>query len=168
MGSDNTLTTQSITPGSSPVILILQNTAGSGEVDNTPPAPIDDLDATTGFNVGEINLEWTAVGDGLMDVSTYVQTLAKSNPGMPVFVESISNSARPIPFLTHEHWKGYPNLKAADIVSFLKLCRRGHSIDVDKPAPGTDEKEFEQQHQRTEFLKSIDYLRKHCNAGLKY
>ena len=112
--------------------------------------------------------QWTAVGDGLMDVSTYVQTLATSNPGMPVFVESISNSARPIPFLTHEHWKGYPNLKAADIVDFLKLCRRGHSIDVDKPAPGTDEKEFEQQQQRTDFLKSIDFLRKHCNAGLMY
>lgn len=111
--------------------------------------------------------QWTALGDGLMDVPAYVQTLAKSNPGMPVFVESISNSPRPIPFLTKEHWKGYPNLHAADIVDFLKLCRRGHEIGVDQPAPGTGKKEFERQHQRTEFLKSIEYLRKHCNAGLK-
>ena len=111
--------------------------------------------------------EWTAVGDGLMDVSTYVQTLAKSNPSMPIFVESISNSARPIPFLTYEHWKGYPNLTAANIVDFLKLCRRGHEIEIDQPEPGMDKKEFDRQHQRTEFLKSIEYLRKHCSAGLK-
>lgn len=111
--------------------------------------------------------QWTAVGDGLMDVSTYVQTLAKSNPGMPIFVESISNSARPIPFLTDPHWRGYPNLKAAGIVDFLRLCRRGHSIEIDQPEPGMDKKEFDRQHQRTEFLKSIQYLREHCNAGLK-
>lgn len=111
--------------------------------------------------------QWTAVGDGLMDVSTYVKTLARSKPGMPVFVESISNSARPIPFLTDEHWKGYPNLKASDITDFLKLCRRGHEIETDQPTAGMDKKEFDRKHQRNEFLKSIDYLRKHCNAGLK-
>ncbi|TWU58361.1 sugar phosphate isomerase/epimerase family protein [Rubripirellula reticaptiva] len=111
--------------------------------------------------------QWTAVGDGLMDVPTYVQTLAKSKPGMPIFVESISNSARPIPFLTDEHWKGYPDLKAADIKDFLKLCRRGHAIEVDEPASGVNKKEFDQQHQRAEFLKSIDYLRENCNCGLK-
>ena len=111
--------------------------------------------------------QWTAVGEGLMDVPTYVQTLAHANPGMPVFVESISNSARPIPFLTEQYWKGYPDLRAADMVDFLKLCRRGHAIEVDQPAPGMDAKEFEQQHQRNEFLRSIDYLREHCSAGLK-
>ncbi len=114
-----------------------------------------------------VTFQWTAVGDGLMDVPTYVQTLSKSNPAMPIFVESISNSARPIPFLTDEHWEGYPNLKAADIVDFLKLCRRGRAIAIDQPAPGMNKKEFEQQHQRSEFLKSIEYLREHCNAGLK-
>jgi len=111
--------------------------------------------------------QWTAVGDGLMDVPTYVQTLAKSNPGMPIFVESISNSARLIPYLTDEHWQGYPNLKAANIVDFLKLCRRGHPIEIDEPADGEDQKDFDRQHQRAEFLKSVEYLRRHCNAGLK-
>ncbi|TWU31811.1 sugar phosphate isomerase/epimerase family protein [Novipirellula artificiosorum] len=111
--------------------------------------------------------QWTAVGDGLMDVPAYVKTLAKSNPGMPIFVESISNSARPIPFLTEEHWEGYPNLKAKSIVDFLALCRRGHEIGVDEPAEGVDAKKFDQQHQRGEFLKSIEYLRANCRAGLR-
>jgi len=111
--------------------------------------------------------QWTAVGDGMMDVPTYVQTLAKSNPGMPVFVESISNSARPIAYLTDQHWKGYPNLKATDIVDFLRLCRRGQPIEIDLPPAGMNQKDFDQRHQRREFLGSINYLRSNCGAGLK-
>ena len=111
--------------------------------------------------------QWTAVGEGLMDVPVYVRMLAESNPGMPVFVESISNSARPIPFLTDEHWQGYPDLSAADIVDFLKVLRRGHELAIDEPQPGMNRQEFDQQHQRNEFLKSIEYLREHCNAGRK-
>lgn len=111
--------------------------------------------------------QWMAIGDGMMDVPTYTQTLAKSNPGMPIFVESISNSARPIPFLTDQHWQAYPNLKAAGIVDFLKLVHRGRSTDVKEPPPGGNKKEFDRQHQQSEFLKSIRYLREHCNAGLK-
>jgi len=111
--------------------------------------------------------QWTAVGEGLMDVPTYVKTLAKANPGMPIFVESISNSARSIAFLTDEHWRGYPKLAAADIVDFLKLVRRGHKIEIDMPEPGVDRKTFDQQHQQNEFLKSVEYLRKHAGAGLK-
>lgn len=111
--------------------------------------------------------QWTAVGEGLMDVPAYVQTLARANPGMPVFVESISNSARPIPFLTDEHWRGYPGLNAADIVGFLKLVRRGHALDIDQPEPGMDQKEFDRAHQQMEFRNSIEYLRRHAGAGLK-
>ena len=79
--------------------------------------------------------QWTAIGEGLMDVPSYLGTLAKANPGMPIFVESISNSPRPIPYLTDEHWQGYPKLAASDIVSFLKLLRRGHEMEIDQPDP---------------------------------
>ncbi|MEM9365501.1 MAG: sugar phosphate isomerase/epimerase [Planctomycetota bacterium] len=111
--------------------------------------------------------QWTAVGEGLMDVPTYVQTLANTNPGMPIFVESISNSARPIPFLKDEHWQGYPGLAATDILDFLKLVRRGHKIEVESPHPGMDQKTFDRRHQQAEFLQSIAYLREHANAGRK-
>jgi sugar phosphate isomerase/epimerase len=112
--------------------------------------------------------QWTAIGDGLMDVSAFTRYMATLCPGVPLFVESISNSSRPIPFLTTDFWQGYPNLRAAVLVDFLKLCRRGHPIEVVKPAPGMDTKVFERQHQRTEFEKSIAYLRHHCGAGINY
>ena len=111
--------------------------------------------------------QWMAIGDGMMDVPKYVKTLSQSNPEMPVFVESISNSNRPIPYLTEEHWKGYANLHASNIVDFLALCRRGKPMDVDLPPEGADKKEFDRMHQKAEFLKSIGYLRRECGAGRK-
>jgi sugar phosphate isomerase/epimerase len=111
--------------------------------------------------------QWMAVGEGMMDVPSYVKTLAESNPEMPIFVESISNSARPIPYLTKEYWKAYPNLNASKIIDFLALVRQGKPAEIDLPAEGQDQKTFNQEHERSEFLKSIAYLREHCGAGLK-
>lgn len=111
--------------------------------------------------------QWMAVGEGMMDVPRYVKTLADANPGMPIFVESISNSARPIPFLTKEHWEAYPDLNASQIIDFLSLLRKGQTAKIDKPTDGQDQKTFDRNHQRGEFLKSIAYLRDHCGVGLK-
>ncbi len=86
-------------------------------------------------------------------------------PGVPLFVESISNSPRPIPYLKDEFWKGFPNLNAQDIVSFLTLCQKGHAIEVDTPEAGMDKNEFDQKRQKSEFLKSVAYLRTNCGAG---
>jgi len=112
--------------------------------------------------------QWTAIGDGLMDVPAFTRYMAALCPGVPLFVESISNSSRPIPFLTADFWKGHPNLRAADLVDFLKLCRRGRPIEIVKPAPGMDAKTFERQHQHSEFEQSIVYLRRHCGAGINH
>lgn len=111
--------------------------------------------------------QWTAIGDGMMDAPAFAKHLATNSPGVPLFVESISNAARPLPFLTKEHMAGYPNLRAADIVDFLKQLRKGKPIEIDLPPAGMNKKTFEQQHQKAELEKSFDYLRKHCNVGIK-
>lgn len=112
--------------------------------------------------------QWTAIGEGLMDAPAYTQYMATLCPDVPLFVETISNSPRTIPFLKADFWKGYPNLRAEDIVDFLALLRRGHPIEVAKAPPGMNVKTFEQENQRTEFEKSIAYLRRHCGAGRKH
>jgi sugar phosphate isomerase/epimerase len=111
--------------------------------------------------------QWTAIGDGMMDAPAFAKYLATNSPGVPLFVESISNSARPLPFLTKEHMAGYPNLRAADMVDFLKLLRRGKPIEIDLPPAGMDQKTFDQLHQKAELEKSFAYLRQHCNVGVK-
>ena len=111
--------------------------------------------------------QWTALGDGLMDVPAYAGYLAELCPGVPIHVETISNEHRPIPFLTEKHMQVYPNLKAGDLTDFLKLMRRGRMIPLLEPAAGEDPKTFEQNHQRFEFEQSIAYLRDVCGVGKK-
>ncbi len=111
--------------------------------------------------------QWTAIGDGLMDAPAFAKQLAANSPGVPLFVESISNSARPLPFLTQEHMAGYPNLRASGMVDFLKLLRRGKPIELERPPAGMDQKTFDQQHQKAELEKSFAYLRQHCDVGVK-
>lgn len=109
--------------------------------------------------------QWTAIGSGLMDVPKYVRRFAQLCPEAPFNVESISNSQRPIPFLKKDHMAMYPDLRAEGMVDFLKLLRRGHAIPIEVPAEGDDPKLFEQNHQRFEFERSIDYLRNKCGVG---
>jgi len=109
--------------------------------------------------------QWTAIGQGLMDVPAFIKYMAELCPGVPLFVETISNSARPIPFLTKDYWKGYPKLRAAGIVDFLALLRRGHPLEIVQPPVGIAKKTFDQRYQRAEFEQSIAYLRRCCGAG---
>jgi 3-oxoisoapionate decarboxylase len=109
--------------------------------------------------------QWTAVGEGLMDVPAYVATMARLCPEVPLLVETISNSPRPIPYLRADHWKVYPKVRAADIVDFLALGRRGHAIPTVQPPAGADPKAFEQEFQRGELERSLAYLRAHGPAG---
>ena len=103
--------------------------------------------------------QWTAIGDGLMDVDAYVGHLQSVCQDVPVFVETISNSQRPIPFLTDDWWTAFPTLKAAEITDFLQLLRRGAALNVERPPAGMTKKAFDQQHQRREFEKSVARLR---------
>ncbi len=111
--------------------------------------------------------QWTAVGQGLMDFPLYAELMAKLCPGVPMQVETISNSPRPLPYLTDEFWTGFPELDAAGIVPFLKMLRRGHELEFLKPPEGMDQKTFDIQHQQSELAASLDYLREHCHVGLK-
>jgi sugar phosphate isomerase/epimerase len=103
--------------------------------------------------------QWTAIGEGMMNAATYVRLFREKCPGVPFFVETISNSQRPIPFLSSDFWDGYPNLPATELASFIALCRRGHAIEIATPPAGADARKFERQQQRAEFEKSIAYLR---------
>ena len=112
-------------------------------------------------------MQWTAIGDGLMDVPAFVSLFARLCPTAPLNLEIISNSPRPIPFLTRDHWQVYPHLKAADLIDFLALCRRGRPLTAAKPPAGADPKAWERENQRTEFERSVAYLRQHAPVGRK-
>lgn len=110
---------------------------------------------------------WTAVGNGMMDFRFFTEYLNENCPGVPIHLETISNSLRSIPYLKKDYWKGFPHLKASEIIDFLNLVKQGNPMELDEPPAGTNKNDFDIQHQQKELLASIKYLRDYCNAGLK-
>ena len=111
--------------------------------------------------------QWTAVGQGQMDYPCLIEAMTTSCPGAPLHIESISNSPRPVPYLTDEFWTGFPDLDAAEIVEFLRLVRNGHPLELLEPKEGEDKKSFDIKLQKQELKSSLDYLKKNCHVGLK-
>lgn len=107
--------------------------------------------------------QWTALGEGSMDFQKYTQRMAELCPGVPLHIETVSNRNNEIPFLQEDFWQGYPDLKAADLLDFYRMIRKGESIDVLSPPDGMDQKTFGQNLQKEELRKSIDFLREHCD-----
>ena len=106
--------------------------------------------------------QWTAVGEGSVDFQKYTQLMAELCPGVPLHVESISDSPREIPYLTDEYWQGFPDLKAKDLTGFYNRVKNGSPIDVAAPPLGADENQFWQERQKSELNKSIAWLRENC------
>jgi len=111
--------------------------------------------------------QWTAVGEGMMDFGFYTRYLGEHCPGVPIHLETISNSPREIPYLTRGYWEGWPELEASGIIDFLKLVRKGHPIDVARAPEGTDRKVFDIENQTNEFLRSAACLRSEFGVGIK-
>ncbi len=107
--------------------------------------------------------QWTALGEGSMDLQKYTQLMTKLCPGVPLNIETVSNRQNEIPFLKKDFWDGYPDLRAADLLDFYRMIRKGKSIEVVKPAAGEEENTFQQNLQKAELKRSIDYLRQHCS-----
>ena len=112
--------------------------------------------------------QWTAVGEGMMDYTFFTEFLRKNSPGVPIHLEIISNSPRSIPYLTDEYWKGFPELKARGIIDFLKMARQGQPVDVARAPEEMDKKAFLMKNQEEELLRSIQYMREECGAGMDW
>ena len=80
-GSDSTMFDHVVSASSSLPVLTLQNTVGEGtQIDVTPPATINDLEASIGGQQGQIILGWTSPGDDGTDgnAASYVVKYATS------------------------------------------------------------------------------------------
>ncbi len=106
--------------------------------------------------------QWTAIGEGSMDFKKYTQRMTELCPEVPLFIETISGGARPIPFLQDDYWEGYPDLKGIQLLDFMKLLRKGEPAEADKVPEGVDKKLYVQEQQKKELMKSISYLQTNC------
>ncbi len=108
-------------------------------------------------------VQWTAMGEGNVDLKTYFKRFAELCPGVPVHIETISGFNREIPFLKDDFWKVWPRAKAKDFAKFLALAKKGKPREPHKsPTP-----EAEQEYQKGEIERSIKYCKSVLGLGLQ-
>ncbi|MBM3839822.1 MAG: sugar phosphate isomerase/epimerase [Verrucomicrobia bacterium] len=105
-------------------------------------------------------VQWTAMGEGTVDLKAYFAKFAALCPGVPVHIETISGFNREIPYLREDFWKAWPKARAKDFARFVALAKKGKPRE---PRRGGNAQEF----QKSEIEKSIQYCKEALGLGLK-
>ena len=114
-----------------------------------------------------VQVQWTAIGEGLVDMTAYAKRYAELCPKAPFILEIISGFARPFPWRKPDFWAAYSRVRAGEFARFLNLSKTGKPIPSWQPAPGEDRKKAEPAYQKAELERSLAYCRSTLGIGLK-
>lgn len=110
-------------------------------------------------------VQWTSVGEGLVDFKAYARRLSELAPGVPLQVETISGFARPFAWKNDDFWGPYPNHRdSAAFAAWVEMSKRGKEIPSFKAPDGPGKKDAEIAYQKDEFERSITWLNQHCRS----
>jgi sugar phosphate isomerase/epimerase len=112
-------------------------------------------------------IQWTAMGEGIVDWKKFFDRFAVLCPGVPVHIETISGFTREVPYLRPGFWSTFPRARAKDLAMFVALSRKGRPIEPFKPAEGQDRKQAEQEYQKAELERSLVHCKQSLGLGLK-
>lgn len=106
------------------------------------------------------SVQWTAVGEGLVDFKAYAKRFAELAPGVPLQVETISGFAKPMAWKKEEFWKVFPNHRdSAGFAAWVAMTKKGKPIPAFKAPDGPGKKDAEIAYQKGELKRSTDWLR---------
>jgi sugar phosphate isomerase/epimerase len=108
-------------------------------------------------------VQWTAMGEGCVDLKAYFARYAELCPNVPVHIETISGFAHELKYLQTEFWKEWPKAKASDLAEFLALAKRGKALPTHRSANSQEEQEY----QKGELERSIKYCKETLGLGLR-
>jgi sugar phosphate isomerase/epimerase len=109
---------------------------------------------------GAVVVQWTAVGEGIVDFKAYAKRFAELAPGVPLQVETISGFARPFEHQKDDFWKIFPNHRDSGMFkAWLAMAKRGKKIDSFKAPDGPGKKDAEIAYQKAECERSFAWLR---------
>jgi hypothetical protein len=112
-------------------------------------------------------VQWTAMGDGCVDMNTLFKEWTDACPETPVQIETISGFAREFPYLEKDFWPPYSTIRPDDYSCFLALSRKGKTLAPFSAPDGVDKKKAQQDYQLAELEKSFFYCRKNLGMGRK-
>ena len=109
--------------------------------------------------------QWTALGDGSVEIEKAVKKFLEVAPGVPIILEIITG--RPpavLPYWENDYWEAFPNLKAEEFARFAKLVKKGHPFMEGMMIPNKDRENavFQKavvEQQRVDFERSLAWLR---------
>lgn len=113
-----------------------------------------------------VSIQWTAIGDGLVDWKKFAQRWRELCPNVPFMIETISGFARSFPYKKEEFWQHYDKRPEA-LESFEKLAKAGREIPPFKAPEGVEKKKVEQEFQKAELERSLRYCRETLGLGVK-
>jgi sugar phosphate isomerase/epimerase len=102
-------------------------------------------------------VQWTAMGDGDIDLKAYFTRFHELCPGIPVHIETISGLSREFAYLQPDFWKAWPKMPARNFARFVALAERGKPRQPWTPPAGEDRPKAEQAYQRSELERSLRY-----------
>lgn len=110
-------------------------------------------------------VQWTAMGDGDVDLVDYFKKFSQLCPKVPVHIETISGFNREVPYLKPEFWEAFPNAKAREFARFVALAKSGKPRASWSPPEGIDRNVAEQEYQQNEVQRSLKYCRTVLGLG---
>ena len=109
-------------------------------------------------------VQWTAMGDGLVDWKAFFARWTRSVPEKPVILEIISGFSRPFAYLQPDFWEPYEKVRTPEFARFLALARKGREIPPFKASESLSEAAYQQQ----ELEKSLTFCRETLGLGRKH
>lgn len=108
-------------------------------------------------------VQWTAMGEGCVDLKAYFRRFAELCPGVPVHIETISGFAREFAYLKPGFWDAYPGYRASDFSRFVALAKKGKALEGHR----SPDEAAEQAYQKGEIERSIAYCKGTLGLGEK-
>lgn len=104
-------------------------------------------------------VQWTAMGEGNVDLQKYVARFVELCPGVPIDIEVISGFPRELKYLHQDFWKVWPKVPAKNFARFLALAKTGKPI---APTNANDP-----NYQLDQVERSVKYCKEVLGLGMK-
>ncbi|HMJ90592.1 MAG TPA: sugar phosphate isomerase/epimerase [Candidatus Acidoferrum sp.] len=124
-------------------------------------------DSATWESANGATAQWTAMGDGTLDLKKYFGRFAELCPNVPVHIETISGFNRELSYLKSDFWKAWPHMRASDFAKFIALAKKGTPREAWKAPAGKDRKTANQDYQKEQVERSIAYCRQQLGLGVR-
>ena len=112
------------------------------------------------------SIQWTAIGDGLVDWKKFIERWRPFCPRVPFQIETISGFSRSFPYKSEAFWKDYDR-RPEQLAKFEALASRGRPMESVKAPEGMDKKEAERAFQKAEVERSVAFCREKLGLGVR-